>query len=460
MDSGWEPPGYEALELLGFGSVGEVWRARATSGEVVALRRLQGVGQDELHVLRQQAVVVRSLPGSHLVRLRSVHGDVLVLDHAPGGSLASLLARRGRLQPGEVVTVVAPVAQALAEAHAAGLVHGHVGTTSVLLSADGMPLLDELGAGHLRESALGLDPSGVLGSAADVWALGALCQVLLTGAAPVPGTGLAAAAPLVPVPLVRAVEAALAFDPGARPGAGELAAMLLAACPPKPVRFPPGALPPAAPGPQRRTSHAAGRGRGRGRGRQVGLRLGVPEGARRKLLVGASVAAALGVVALTGWSWGSGVGTDSGSRIGGGRASSGRSAAAVVQVRPPDWTAVLGALDRARENAYAAADPVALAQVYVAGSAALGADSRQLRALAAQRRTAQGVRHWVVSVQALEVTEATVRLRVVEALQGGALLDERGAVVLQQPPTVSRTELVALRRTEAGWRVEQVRLPA
>ena len=66
----------------------------------------------------------------------------------------------------------------------------------------------------------------------------------------------------------------------------------------------------------------------------------------------------------------------------------------------------------------------------------------------------------MVSVQALEVTEATVRLRVVEALQGGALLDERGAVVLQQPPTVSRTELVALRRTEAGWRVEQVRLPA
>jgi hypothetical protein len=43
-----------------------------------------------------------------------------VLDHARGGSLAALLSRRGRLTPGEVVTIAAPLAQALAAAHAAG----------------------------------------------------------------------------------------------------------------------------------------------------------------------------------------------------------------------------------------------------------------------------------------------------------------------------------------------------
>jgi len=239
MDSGWEPSGYEALELIGFGAVGEVWRARArSSGEVVALRRLPEAEREELQELRRQAAVVRTLPGVHLVRLRSVHGDVLVLDHAPGGSLAALLARRGRLDPGEVVTVVAPVAQVLGAAHVAGLVHGHVGLRSVLLTADGMPLLDELGAGHLCERALGLDPTGVLGSAADVWALGALCHVLLCGAAPVPGVSLALSAPTVPVALVRAVDAALAFDPAARPEAAELSALLLQACPARPVTFP------------------------------------------------------------------------------------------------------------------------------------------------------------------------------------------------------------------------------
>ena len=41
----------------------------------------------------------------------------LVLDLLEGGSLAALLARRGRLRPGEVVTAVAPVAAALAHAH-------------------------------------------------------------------------------------------------------------------------------------------------------------------------------------------------------------------------------------------------------------------------------------------------------------------------------------------------------
>jgi len=33
------------------------------------------------------------------------------------------------------------------------------------------------------------------------------------------------------------------------------------------------------------------------------------------------------------------------------------------------------------------------------------------------------------------VTATTVRLRVVESLQAGVLLDEQGAVVLRQPPT-------------------------
>ena len=304
MDSGWEPSGYEALELIGFGAVGEVWRARArSSGEVVALRRLPEAEREELQELRRQAAVVRTLPGVHLVRLRSVHGDVLVLDHAPGGSLAALLARRGRLDPGEVVTVVAPVAQALGAAHAAGLVHGHVGLRSVLLTADGMPLLDELGAGHLRERALGLDPTGVLGSAADVWALGALCHVLLCGAAPVPGASLALSAPTVPVALVRAVDAALAFDPAARPEAAELSALLLQACPARPVTFPGGAVPSApAVTQRRRRSHVARPGLFGAVSRSALYR----GASRSRVLTAAAAAAVLAVVALVGWAWGSG----------------------------------------------------------------------------------------------------------------------------------------------------------
>ena len=512
--NGWEPSGYEALELIGFGAVGEVWRARArSSGEVVALRRLPEAEREELQELRRQAAVVRTLPGVHLVRLRSVHGDVLVLDHAPGGSLAALLARRGRLDPGEVVTVVAPVAQALGAAHAAGLVHGHVGLRSVLLTADGMPLLDELGAGHLRERALGLDPTGVLGSAADVWALGALCHVLLAGTAPVPGASLALSAPTVPVPLVRAVDAALVFDAAARPEAAELSALLLQACPARPVTFPAGAIPSApAVTLRRRRSHAARPGLFGAVSRSALYR----GASRSRVLTAGAAAAVLAVVALVGWAWGSGtarsaattlraaVAADSGAALDSGAAAdsgaaldsgaaagtgspgaaktgspgaaktgspgaatgAGPQPGAPGAPRPrartpgtPSWAPVLAGLDLARERAYATADASALADVYFPGCAALRTDRGQLMELAARRRTAQGVRHRILSVQPVQVTATTARLRVVESLQAGVLLDEQGAVVLRQAPTAPRAELMRLRRTPVGWRVEQIGLP-
>lgn len=126
----------------------------------------------------------------------------------------------------------------------------------------------------------------------------------------------------------------------------------------------------------------------------------------------------------------------------------------------PNWAPVLAGLDLARERAYATADASALADVYLPGCAPLRADRGQLIELVARRRTAQGVRHRIVSVQPVQVTATTVRLRVVESLQAGVLLDEQGAVVLRQPPSAPRAELMTLRRTPAGWRVEQISLPA
>ena len=56
----------------------------------------------------------------------------LVLDLLPGGSLAALLSRRGRLRPGEVVTTIAPVAAALAHAHGNGVVHGDLSPGNIV----------------------------------------------------------------------------------------------------------------------------------------------------------------------------------------------------------------------------------------------------------------------------------------------------------------------------------------
>lgn len=245
----WQLPGYDVLELVGFGATGEVWRARETAtGDTVALKRLRpGADAAAVEALRREAALLRSLQTPYVVRLRAVVGEgdgtVLVLDHAGGGSLATLLLHRGRLEPGEVVTIAVPLAEALAVAHARGLVHGDVTPSNVLFTSGGMPLLADLGVARVAPSPLAavdgtaeyVDPAvaagGDPGPASDVWGLAAVCHHLLAGTPPHDGPTvddvlLAAAAgdraplgllaPVAPRPLVAAVESALAADPADR----------------------------------------------------------------------------------------------------------------------------------------------------------------------------------------------------------------------------------------------------
>lgn len=291
---GFSLPGYDVEELVGFGATGEVWRARErSSGQLVALKRLRVDGPPQVRDrLRREAATLAGVASPHLVRMRTVvtspDGLVLVLDLAGGGSLASVLATRRRLSPGEVVTVAVALARALADVHAAGLVHGDLSPANVLFATDGRPLLADLGVSRLvsrvhDEVAVTLDyadPAVLAGAPitppCDVYALGAVCFHALTGAPPyaqgtagdeLPGgdglpdgvalpdgvvlgarRALAELAPDVPAALVDVIEQAVALDPRLRPDAATLAAQLFAAVPPQPVRLT-GATVPSAPPP-------------------------------------------------------------------------------------------------------------------------------------------------------------------------------------------------------------------
>ncbi len=226
-------PGYDVEELVGFGGSGEVWRAReVASGEVVALKRLRaGLSADAAarevseQRLSREAALLATIRHDHIVALRSVvptdDGLVLVLDYAEGGSLAALLAARGRLSAGEVVTIGAPLAQALGDVHARGLVHGDVTPANVLFDGSGKPLLADLGVASLAGDRAG--PAGRharirrpgarfgfrlsmrdvvsvagAGPASDVHGLAAVCFSALAGVPPYV-EGSAVAQPLRPL---------------------------------------------------------------------------------------------------------------------------------------------------------------------------------------------------------------------------------------------------------------------
>jgi hypothetical protein len=152
----WTVPGYDVGRLLGYGPGGDVWLAtRTSSGEPVVLRRMTGFAPADVAAA---IASVPELPTEHVVRLldvREVEGEaVLVMEHVGAGSLADLVRRRGPLSAGQVVTALAPIALALAAAHARGLSHGRISAAEVLLTAEGRPLLDGLGmSGLLHEPA-------------------------------------------------------------------------------------------------------------------------------------------------------------------------------------------------------------------------------------------------------------------------------------------------------------------
>ncbi|XXK73372.1 serine/threonine protein kinase [Clavibacter michiganensis] len=118
----------------------------------------------EAEILALQAVT-----SEHVVELRDVatlsDGSLCIVQSlGTRGTAAALLGRRGSLTSGEIVTLVASVLRGLGDLHDAGVAHGAVDLTHVLIDATGRPLLGGLGssrviAGEVGEEGLrGVDP--------------------------------------------------------------------------------------------------------------------------------------------------------------------------------------------------------------------------------------------------------------------------------------------------------------
>src|SRR5438128_1237703 len=146
---------YSLDQVLGSSVDATVWRGRCGRPveRSVAVKQLRSrTPLDARRVLDEVEALV-ALDHPHVVRVLEVlehdEGVVVVMQYAPGGSLAELLSARRRLDAGETVAVAAPLADALASAHRHGIVHGDVKPSNILFTSDGEPLLADFG-GPLR----------------------------------------------------------------------------------------------------------------------------------------------------------------------------------------------------------------------------------------------------------------------------------------------------------------------
>lgn len=248
-------PGLSVVRLLGVGAQAAVWLVRpavsrrrrtdaavvwVTGGEQVPaqlawkvpLARPRGV--TSLGSCRQELEAMLPLRHEHLVRAwgitRSGGTPGVLLDAYAAGSLAQLLRSAGRLDPGELVTALTPVASALQHLHHQGANHGDVSAANILLSVDGRPALADLG-----EAALLGTESRHGSTAADVAGLACVAWEALTGRQPDPGlrrAPLGALRPDVPLGLVTLLEEAMSTAAAERPTAEEFAAELYACAAP------------------------------------------------------------------------------------------------------------------------------------------------------------------------------------------------------------------------------------
>jgi hypothetical protein len=206
--------GYDKIARLGRGGMGVVDLARDGDGNRVAMKRitLHGSASEILQArqrLLREASVLRRLHHPNVVRLLDVVEEddeiVLVMPYLPGGNLSERVAQHGPAPAEEVDRLGYRLLGALAEAHAAGVIHRDVKPANVLFDERGEPCLADFGLAHTWDQTRGLTVTGMvvgtpgfmspeqtrdepLTPASDIFSLGATLLFAATGHGPF-GTG-------------------------------------------------------------------------------------------------------------------------------------------------------------------------------------------------------------------------------------------------------------------------------
>lgn len=250
---------FEVVGVLGQGGMGRVLLAAGPDGRLVAVKQvLAHFADDEAFRarFRREVAASRKVSAAYTAAVIDADPDAptpwLASVFVPGPSLGAVVKTAGVLPEDVVRRLAAGLTSALAEIHRAGLVHRDLKPDNVLLAEDGVRVID-LGIARATEGEAegdtGLTRTGfVVGSpaymspeqaeghpltpASDVFSLGSVLVMALTGRSPFVGTStlktlydVAHGEPdlsAVPDGLRDLVARCLAKDPAARPSPAEL----------------------------------------------------------------------------------------------------------------------------------------------------------------------------------------------------------------------------------------------
>jgi eukaryotic-like serine/threonine-protein kinase len=271
----WVGGRYRLDGVLGRGGMGVVYAAHDQQGARHVALKFMTWGGDADRADRENRFVsevrnATAVQHRHVVEVLDAglhQGEpYLVMEFLVGESLEQRLQRVHTLAPREALVLLVPIASALAELHACGIVHRDVKPSNIFLAEVGdqvVPKLLDFGISRVIADARSTHVGVVVGTpmymgpeqasgagatpASEVWSLAVVLYECLTGAGPYPSAEpgvlatlvlagrvlpLAARYPTLPQHLCRTIESGLVLDPArrcrdmARFGAALLAAAL------------------------------------------------------------------------------------------------------------------------------------------------------------------------------------------------------------------------------------------
>ncbi|KJK36698.1 serine/threonine protein kinase [Streptomyces variegatus] len=258
---------YTAHQILGRGSAGTVWLGEGPEGPVAIKLLREDLASDQELVGRfvQERTALLGLEHPHVVSVRDLVVDgndlALVMDLVRGTDLRTRLDRDRRLSPEAAVAIAADIADGLAAAHAAGVVHRDVKPENVLLDMQGplgpggshRALLTDFGVAKLIDTPRRTKATKIIGTpdylapeiveglppraSVDIYALATVLYELLAGFTPFGGghpgavlrrhvTETVVPLPGIPDELWQLLVQCLAKAPASRLRASELGARL------------------------------------------------------------------------------------------------------------------------------------------------------------------------------------------------------------------------------------------
>ena len=151
---------YTVLEKLGEGGMGVVYKARDSHlDRFVALKVLPADKVADVERKRRFVQEARSASALNHPNIVTIHdiseadGTVfIVMEYVAGKALADLIPRHG-MRLGEALKHAVPIADALAAAHAAGIVHRDFKPGNVMVGSDGRVKVVDFGLAKLAEAA-------------------------------------------------------------------------------------------------------------------------------------------------------------------------------------------------------------------------------------------------------------------------------------------------------------------